>query len=71
MVPGSFGCGSVVLAAITILAPSLAARNAIARPMPRDAPVMNSVLFVRLISFLTKRCTHRLSETHHGSGLIL
>src|SRR5882724_1120442 len=29
---------------MTILAPSRAARNAIASPMPRDAPVMNSVL---------------------------
>ena len=44
MVPGSFGCGVSVLAAITILAPSRAARSAIASPMPRDAPVMKRVL---------------------------
>src|SRR3954466_16298348 len=44
MVPGSFGCGSVVFAAMATFAPSRAARSAIASPMPRDAPVMNSVL---------------------------
>src|SRR5262249_53609106 len=43
IVPGSLGCGLSVLAAITMLAPSRAARNAIARPMPRDAPVINKV----------------------------
>jgi hypothetical protein len=43
MVPGSFGCGSAVFAAITTLAPSRAARSAISRPMPRDPPVMNRV----------------------------
>src|SRR5215472_677628 len=43
IVPGSLGCGLSVLAWITMLAPSRAARNAIARPMPRDAPVMNKV----------------------------
>src|SRR5512141_3020847 len=43
MVPGSFGFGSTVLAAITTLAPSRAARSAIARPIPRLAPVMKSV----------------------------
>src|SRR5271155_6072281 len=43
MVPLSFGCGVAVLAAMAILAPSRAARSAIARPMPREAPVMNSV----------------------------
>src|SRR5580704_14601349 len=43
MVPASFGCGAVVFAAMAILAPSRAARSAIASPMPRDAPVMNSV----------------------------
>ena len=35
---------STVLAAMAILAPSRAARSAIARPMPRDAPVMKRVL---------------------------
>src|SRR5580700_2027817 len=43
MVPCSFGCGSAVFAAIAILAPSRAARSAIASPMPREAPVMNRV----------------------------
>ncbi len=40
----SFGCGSAVFAAMAMFAPSRAARSAIARPMPRDAPVMKSVL---------------------------
>ena len=44
IVPGSLGCGSSVLAAIVTLAPSRAARNAIASPMPRDPPEMKSVL---------------------------
>lgn len=43
MVPGNLGCGSVVFAAITILAPSLAAFKAIALPIPRLPPVMNNV----------------------------
>src|SRR6516165_1867891 len=44
MVPGSLGCGVAVLAAMAMLAPSRAARSAMASPMPRDAPVMNRVL---------------------------
>src|SRR5262249_52614824 len=47
MVPLSFGCGCVVLAAIAMLAPSRAARSAMASPMPRLAPEMNSVLPLR------------------------
>src|SRR5437016_3371234 len=43
MVPSSFGWGASVLAAIAMLAPSRAARSAIASPMPREAPVMNRV----------------------------
>src|SRR4029450_636300 len=45
--PLSFGCGSAVLAAIATLAPSRAARSAMARPIPRLAPEMNSVLPLR------------------------
>src|SRR6186713_1875319 len=44
MVPFSFGCGSAVLAAIATLAPSRAARSAIASPMPRLPPDTNNVL---------------------------
>src|SRR5450755_1300166 len=44
MVPLSFGCGSAVFAAIATLAPSRAARNAIASPMPRLPPDTNIVL---------------------------
>ncbi len=47
MVPGSFGWGSAVFAAMTTLAPSAAARRAMALPMPRLAPVMNRVLPLR------------------------
>src|SRR5882672_2271096 len=47
MVPLSFGCGSAVLAAIATLAPSRAARSAIASPMPRLPPDTNSVLPLR------------------------
>src|ERR1700744_1419241 len=43
MVPSSFGFGVSVLAAIATLAPSRAARSPMARPMPREAPVMNRV----------------------------
>src|SRR5262252_961066 len=43
IVPGSLGWGCVVLAAMAMLAPSLAARSAIALPIPRLAPVMNRV----------------------------
>src|SRR4051794_16340542 len=52
MVPSSFGCGSAVLAAMATLAPSRAARSAMARPIPRLAPVMNRVLFARLMAVL-------------------
>src|ERR1700690_3283477 len=43
-VPSSLGCGSAVLAISATLAPSRAARSAIARPMPRLPPEMNKVL---------------------------
>src|SRR5215472_7413507 len=50
MVPESFGCGLSVLAAMAMLAPSRAARSAIASPMPRDAPVINNVRPLSVIS---------------------
>lgn len=43
MVPGSLGWGVVVLAAMIMLAPSLAAFRAMALPMPLLAPVMKMV----------------------------
>src|SRR5258705_1980474 len=43
MVPLSFGCGSAVFAASATLAPSRAARSAIAGRMPRLPPDTNSV----------------------------
>ena len=50
IVPGSFGLGSAVLAAMATFAPSRAALSPIASPMPRDAPVMNSVLPERVVA---------------------
>jgi hypothetical protein len=44
-----FGMRLGGFAAIAMLAPSRAARNAIARPMPRLPPVMNKALFARLM----------------------
>ena len=43
-VPSSLGCGSAVFAISATLAPSRAARIAMARPMPRLPPEMNKVL---------------------------
>src|SRR5919197_5878172 len=60
MVPGSLGCGSVVFAATITLAPSRAARRAIARPIPRLAPVMNSVLPFRSAMASPSRVAHHL-----------
>src|SRR5579859_7108379 len=53
MVPGKWRCFSAVFAAIPTLAPSRAARNAMARPMPREPPVINIVLPLRLIAHPT------------------
>jgi hypothetical protein len=44
IVSGSLGLGSSVFEAMAMLAPSAAARSAMARPIPRLAPVMNRVL---------------------------
>lgn len=49
--PGNFGCGSDVLAAMTILAPSFAAFNAMALPIPRLAPVMKMVFPASFLQF--------------------
>ncbi len=43
-VPSRRGCGSAVFAINATFAPSRAARRAIARPIPRLPPEMNSVL---------------------------
>src|SRR6266436_6398666 len=68
MVPGSLGCGVSVLAATAMLAPSRAARSAIASPMPRDAPVMNRVLPcsvpMRTLSAEESKDTPRRHEGH-------
>src|SRR3712207_5910521 len=68
MVPGSFGCGSAVFAAMTTFAPSFAARSPMARPMPREAPVMKRVLPLRLIGSARQRQGCILQEActaHH------
>ena len=49
-VPSSVGCGSAVLAISATLAPSRAARSAMARPMPRLPPEMNKVLPASVIN---------------------
>src|ERR1700677_2253971 len=56
MVPGRCLCGSAVLAAMAILAPSRAARSAMARPMPRLAPVTKRVLPDRLMDRSSNSC---------------
>jgi len=50
LVGKNFGCGSSVLAAITIFAPSLANFNPIALPIPLLEPVINTVLFLITLS---------------------
>ena len=40
IVPGSFGLASAVFAAIAMSAPSWAARKAMAKPIPREPPVI-------------------------------
>src|SRR5690606_24305800 len=49
MVPGSLGLGTPDLATMATLAPSRAARRAMARAMPREAPVMNRVLRLSVV----------------------
>src|SRR5580693_4574972 len=62
-VPSSFGCGSAVLAISATLAPSRAARSAIARPMPRLPPEINSVLPARLIAASLRGTTVRSEKS--------
>src|SRR6478609_7052129 len=62
MVPSSFGCGSTVLAARATLAPWDAAFSAIARPMPREPPVMN-----RVFPFSDIACWSLFSERRLGT----
>src|SRR5215203_2168382 len=47
-VPGSFGCGSLVLASSTTLAPCVAAPSAMASPIPRLPPETTSVRSVNV-----------------------
>jgi hypothetical protein len=49
MVPANLGCGSAVFAAITMLAPSEASFLAISKPIPLEAPVMKTVLFLNIL----------------------
>ena len=59
IVPGNFGFATADFAATTTFAPSPAARNAIASPMPREAPVMNRVLPCRSV---IESLQHRSSQ---------
>src|SRR6478672_6816461 len=67
MVPLSLGCGSAVFAAIATLAPSRAARSAIARPMPRLAPEMNSVLPLRDVMGLAPGFSSALATIYRAN----
>lgn len=68
IVPGNFGWGSLVLAAITKLAPSLAALRAIALPMPRLAPVMKIVFPANfLIKHKAKVLSLKKNEYRYGN----
>src|SRR5690554_3943335 len=53
MVPGSLGLGTPDLATMAMLAPSRAARRAIWRPIPREAPVMKRVLPASVVILLS------------------
>src|SRR5580704_7131467 len=69
MVPGRCLCGSAVFAAIAMLAPSRAARRAIASPMPRLAPVMNSVLPERLMGIGASLSASDFRIPDHAGGV--
>ena len=64
MVPGSFGCGSAVLAAMTTLAPSLAALIAMALPIPLLAPVMNIVRPASALLYKNKQNSQSFVAIH-------
>lgn len=67
MVPGSFECGLAVLAAITTLAPSLAALIAMAFPIPLLAPVMNIVRPARALQckeYNLQTCIYTMQVYH-------
>ena len=49
IVPPNLGSSVMLLEAITILAPSFANRKPIALPIPREAPVIKTVLFLNVI----------------------
>ena len=73
--PAAWGCGSVVFAAIATLAPSRAARSAMASPMPREPPVTKSVLpcepcGIARRSALAKRARALLEERRDAFGEI-
>lgn len=55
IVPGSFGWGVAVFAAITILQPSFASFSAIALPIPRLAPVINAVFCANFLQWKIER----------------
>src|SRR3954470_5031149 len=65
--PLSLGCGSAVLAISATFAPSRAARTAMASPMPREAPEMNSVFPASVRDtqrILNARVLHVIQDLH-------
>ena len=77
-VPGSLGWGSIVLAAQTILQPSLARATAQAAPTPREAPVIMATRSLSLIAgseWAGRDCADytvfcSVATYRHNSGLV-
>src|SRR4051794_4687965 len=71
MVPGSLGWGSAVFAAMTTFAPSRAARRPMARPMPREPPVMKTVLPRRVMRSTRQRQFAVVEKTRAAHDTLL
>ncbi len=67
-VPGRAGCGSAVLAMKATLAPSAAARLAMARPMPRLAPETNMVFPARAVMAIPRGAARSLPGSRAASA---
>jgi hypothetical protein len=66
IVPGKDGCGSDVLAAMAMLAPSQAARSAMARPIPREPPLIKIVLPASVLLIANPRVTSSFAVSASG-----
>src|SRR5450432_623717 len=73
MVPGSLGCGVSVLPIAAMFAPSRAALSAMARPIPRLAPVMKRVLDARGVAIrriIVAGLSRKKGARRKASGLV-